>query len=393
MPRKWALLICFVFVVISIFWFVNDKYIVKRERKSDTIEKLKDSARTTFGNKLVDSGLLDFSSNQLGELPDNILAQLLGSVVNSSTHMYGAKDNHGTSLDCLRIISTTVTGVVRYLGVYHHMRKDIKKYQIHLAQSFDLMQWEFLRVLVTNADMPSFGVDVRTGWILLVYEDFISGSGLVPCSIGIRLYKGVHKLIAGDSAVKYVAPNTFSKIEGTPNVYSYDSLRGYASIGFHFFNETLKRDEVAWANLTNFPEVATWNTVLDDAHNLALTRIGATGNIGARSVLSTQENGQVVICEGNIQGPPLHKTKWDQWRVWLLRRNSSKVFSVTKINLKTHLGSQGVGNPFVAIVPNPDKTESGIQRVLFVSYFLFGEGAKKGESGQLIFTKKLKTHS
>eukprot|EP00039_Didymoeca_costata_P003365 m.67171 g.67171 ORF g.67171 m.67171 type:complete len:240 (-) comp11867_c0_seq5:624-1343(-) len=190
MPRKWALLICFVFVVISIFWFVNDKYIVKRERKSDTIEKLKDSARTTFGNKLVDSGLLDFSSNQLGELPDNILAQLLGSVVNSSTHMYGAKDNHGTSLDCLRIISTTVTGVVRYLGVYHHMRKDIKKYQIHLAQSFDLMQWEFLRVLVTNADMPSFGVDVRTGWILLVYEDFISGSGLVPCSIGIRLYKG-----------------------------------------------------------------------------------------------------------------------------------------------------------------------------------------------------------
>eukprot|EP00039_Didymoeca_costata_P003366 m.67173 g.67173 ORF g.67173 m.67173 type:complete len:77 (-) comp11867_c0_seq5:532-762(-) len=56
--------------------------------------------------------------------------------------------------------------------------------------------------------------------------------------------KGVHKLIAGDSAVKYVAPNTFSKIEGTPNVYSYDSLRGYASIGFHFFNETLKRDEV-----------------------------------------------------------------------------------------------------------------------------------------------------
>lgn len=91
MPRKWALLICFVFVVISIFWFVNDKYIVKRERKSDTIEKLKDSARTTFGNKLVDSGLLDFSSNQLGELPENVLAQLLGSVVNSSTHMYGAK--------------------------------------------------------------------------------------------------------------------------------------------------------------------------------------------------------------------------------------------------------------------------------------------------------------
>ena len=77
-----------------------------------------------------------------------------------------------------QIIYAPVYGVTRYLAVYHQRDPTLKLFSVHLAQSFDLLRWEFLRRLVTNADMPVLAVDKGTGQVLLAYEKFHSTARL-----------------------------------------------------------------------------------------------------------------------------------------------------------------------------------------------------------------------
>ena len=62
----------------------------------------------------------------------------------------------------------------RYLAVYHHRDPVLKTFNVLLAQSFDLVSWEFLRRLITNADMPTLARDNASSGVLLSYEKFHS---------------------------------------------------------------------------------------------------------------------------------------------------------------------------------------------------------------------------
>ena len=226
-------------------------------------------------------------------------------------------------MDCLRIMYAPINNTTRrYLGVYHHRRADLKSFEIHLAQSFDLLHWETLRRLVANADMPVVSMDARSGKVVLVYENYLSPRSNWPSAIGFRLYDSVQQLLLGKAAKMFTAPNTVSRLEGTPNVYSFDAARGTVEVGFHYQNETLLRDEVGRATLTQFPEAPVWEAAPDRHYTGTMTRAGSSGNVGGRDVVEFG-GARHVVCEGNTQPPPFHPTRFADWRVWLWDGNAT----------------------------------------------------------------------
>jgi hypothetical protein len=246
--------------------------------------------------------------------------------------------------------------------------------QVFIAQSFDLLNWERLRRLVSNADMPAIGIDIATGRVLLAYEHFLSSKAKWPCAIGVRVYKSIDTLISGRPVGTFTAPNTISRIEGTPNIYRFDPLAGVVELGFHYQNETLLRDQVARATLLHFPGKASWEAAPDAKYNAMMTRAGVTGNIGGREQVRFGHQ-TFVVCEGNIQHLPAHPTNWSTWRVWLWQNDSLAMLPV-----HTHKGSVSIANPSAIVVPSPASNK----KALLISYFIFGEGAAKGEGGSFL---------
>jgi len=56
------------------------------------------------------------------------------------------------------------------------------------------------------------------------------------------------------------------------------------------------------------------------------------------------------------------------------------------LNIKTHKGSTSFGNPTFTFLKSPNEKDC-----IVVTYFLFSEGAKSGEAGELIFYKEFET--
>ena len=88
---------------------------------------------------------------------------------------------------------------------------------------------------------------------------------------------------------------------------------------------------------------------------------------------------EYVVCEGNVQPPPYHPTNFADWRIWLWDSRE-----VRKLNVRTHHGSRAVANPSAVVVPAPGAADTA-GLVLVVTYFVFSEGAAKGEQGPLVF--------
>jgi hypothetical protein len=131
---------------------------------------------------------------------------------------------------------------VRYLGVYHTYDEASRTFNVHLAQSFDLLAWECLRTLVTNADMPDLMIDPATGMVsflsllrslqvLLAHEQWMSPQSTSPCRVAFALFPSVAALLVGASVATFIAPASLSDLEGTPSIYTWDPSTGSAQVG------------------------------------------------------------------------------------------------------------------------------------------------------------------
>lgn len=341
-------------------------------------------------------------------LEDIDVASLLGDVTESVDYRYGLTDSSGLQMDCVhvdQILSEEGRSVVEgdsYYGVYHAMVGT--EYQVRLATSTDLMNWKFRKVLISNADMPyvkRVEESNPSSWIMLAHEQWMSPDSTVPSQLGFKLYSNESTLLApgGDFLNSFIAPFTVGErsIEGTPSIYSANVVDGFveADIGFHF-NDENGIDRVAHGQLANFgltTRSPTMTGEVSEEYNLKFEAQGGIGNIGQRAPGWIPIDGShLVIQEANIGSMP--PTIWEDWRVWLyyygedegdvpLGREDS---SIMMLDLKTHGGSTAVGNPSFSIVSCPDDKSS---MCLFVSYFLFGEGAAEGEAGVVAFFKRL----
>ena len=94
----------------------------------------------------------------------------------------------------------------------------------------------------------------------------------------------------------------------------------------------------------------------------------------------------MVVQEANVGHMP--PTIWQDWRVWLYLPASGSLpptgnpGSVVMLRPHTEKGSTAFGNPSFSKVPCPG---APTKRCMFVSYFLFSEGAKPGEAGVVAF--------
>lgn len=336
---------------------------------------------------------------------------------------FDAKDDALNQLQCLHVLALE-NQATQYAGVYHvpsPAGDDKFRYAVHLATSDDLKTWKHRRQLpfLDNADMPYVyrarpaGQPLsESSWILIAHEQWM-GPGLPstgPCQLGLQLYYTDADLLNGTPFYRWTIPIGLSKtrkLEGTPNVYwaalnkrnelwSLDAV-----IGFHF-NDENGRDVVAQGYLTQLGDPSRtspdWQPATASAYVDSITDQGAKGNIGQRDSSVGQPNaglflsGRYSVQEGNIQGiPPGESTLWQAWRLWLYEwSQDDPVYwpagrgNFYPLQPRTPNGSFAFGNPSFQILPGGPSASDGR---LFVSYFLFTQGAAPGDApGALIFS-------
>lgn len=68
------------------------------------------------------------------------VANVLENVMASTRHVYGLRDSRGVGMDCARVMYAPWAGVSRYIAVYHARSRVTKQFEVHVAQSFDLIR-------------------------------------------------------------------------------------------------------------------------------------------------------------------------------------------------------------------------------------------------------------
>jgi hypothetical protein len=352
------------------------------------------------------------------------IAALFSNVTAADVHAYDLKDDRGLQMSCVHVREagdSTLWGGHAFLGFYHSRVNG--EFEVRVASSDNLMTWTFRRTLLANADMPFVtqlpaldeGGSEGPPAFLLAHEQWMRPGSQAPSQLGFKLYADEAALSAGRASASFTAPIGLaerSKLEGTPSLYQASWALGHADsdepptvtadVGFHF-NDDQGKDQVARARLSGLGLGAGGNATAvlkeyrADAYNNLFIRAGAVGNIGQR------EGGSLfgvdfVAQEANVGPQP--PTQWDDWRVWLYffgpgergpvprPRPGSRV---VRLAVQTHKGSTGVGNPSWRLLSCPPSLgpRPG-ERCLFVSYFIFGEGAKPGEAGVAAFVRRVR---
>jgi len=136
------------------------------------------------------------------------LAEFLSNVPAAAAHRYGARDDKGRSLDCLKVFQV---GKAAYMAVYHCYEK--KRFGLHLARSRDLLRWEHVTTLDAHASQGTVQ-RTRDGAFLLAYEKDAPNS----CWIRLRLFENLARLAKGQFRREFDVPRSLAPTaEGTPS--------------------------------------------------------------------------------------------------------------------------------------------------------------------------------
>lgn len=342
------------------------------------------------------------------------VSEIFSDVRSAADFRYDLKDDTGTQMDCLHVDAIlgdkSIWGGHGYLGLYHANANG--QYSVRLASSPDMMSWTYRRTVVSNADMPFLKrVDKgQDGWLLLAHEQWMNPGSRLPSRLGFKLFYNESQLLHGDHFNSYIAPLSVgqqSQLEGTPSIYTAtrSTVKGLvvvsADIGFHFNNDE-GIDTVASSTLESFGPtvlVPRWNNPHEETrYNRMFIDKGAIGNIGQRAP-GTISSMHISLQEANIGKMP--PTIWADWRTWIYHfapgegavPSGASGSSASMLNITTHRGSTAIGNPSWHAVPCPSAAwipgRNADLDCVFVSYFVFSEGAAPGEAGVLAFVKPL----
>jgi hypothetical protein len=114
----------------------------------------------------------------------------LEQVTRADGYRYTVRDDHGRSMDTLKILRR---GDKEYLGVYHTLAGG--RFEVHVATSRDLVKWRHRARLSVNASQPT--VARRPGGRYLVAYEKDSGCRSGNNCLGFRRYDTDRKLLNG----------------------------------------------------------------------------------------------------------------------------------------------------------------------------------------------------
>lgn len=290
------------------------------------------------------------------------LIALLTNVPNATAYRYRATDDHGRSLDCLKIIEL-VPG--DYLGVYHTLRD--REFQLHLGRSTNLLHWSHRTVLDQRASQGAIWHGPR-GDFLLAYEVN------VPKAVIIRLrhYANLDALLNARLDREIDLPRTLAPTaEGTPSFervqLNGDLTTSRIDLRIHYYRD-MKVDRAARGTLLGFTN---WTARPEPEIDEALHGYGVQGNIGDRDEFVFAGR-KFLIQEGQIK-----PNDWISWRVYLIDDSGRGALGMP---VQTHGGSRSFANPAATRLRDP----AG-KWCLAVTLFLPSQGNARGEAGTLIY--------
>ena len=290
------------------------------------------------------------------------LISLLANVTNAPAHRYRATDDHGRTLDCLKIIELTPGD---YLGVYHTLRE--REFQLHLGRSTNLLHWNHRAVLDQRSSQGALWQGPR-GDFLLAYEVN------VPKAVIIRLrhYANLDALLHARFDREIDLPRTLAPTaEGTPSFerveLNDDLATSRIDLRIHYYRE-MTVDRAARGTLLGFTN---WTARIEPSIDRALEVHGVRGNIGDRD--HVEFSGRKYL----VQEGQLTPHDWTSWRVFLLDYAGTQAWPIP---VQTHAGSRSFANP--AVTRLRDATGKWCYAV---TLFLPSQGNVRSEVGTLIY--------
>jgi hypothetical protein len=159
------------------------------------------------------------------------LRATIEAVPDATAYRYATQDDHRRSMDALKIISTPDGG---YLGVYHNGAHGV--FQVHVAESRDLLHWTSRAVLDNDASQPAIAALSDSGYLLADEAHIIRGVKLRI--LRFRHYASLAALVSGRADCTYEAPDSrpVALNRGTPNIFSATSrLTSHYVSGWAFY--------------------------------------------------------------------------------------------------------------------------------------------------------------
>jgi hypothetical protein len=332
------------------------------------------------------------------------LANIIERVDRTTAHRYGAKDDRGAPLEGLKVVQ--VNG--RNIGIYHAPGRG--RFNIHVATSHDLISWKRRETIDEDASQPTIAV-LPGGSLLVAYEK-TTLVDLLPrppatleqllhnplkilddpfnrIRLRFRYYRSANDLLDGRVAREFTAARVLSPTaEGTPSITNATLRGGLISrsrieVGLHYFANAAGQpqlDRRATGVLTNFRSWEERARPDLDAEFLGVKArhdgfsMSPAGSIGDRDQIIF---GGVRLELQEVQYLP---NNFGSWRTFLVDARGP---APTPLHIVTNGGSRSFGNPSVTELTAP----SG-RRALFMSVYVFSEGAAKGEAGPLIYYRE-----
>jgi hypothetical protein len=294
-----------------------------------------------------------------------VLRAAVEAVPDATAYRYATQDDHGRSMDALKIISQPDGG---YLGVYHSGPHRV--FQVYVAESRDLLHWTSKALLDNDASQPAIAALSDSGYLLA--DEAHVNQGVKLRILRFRHYASLAALLSGRADRMYEAPLTLAsdsaKAEGTPNVFSAtlspDLSHSRIVVGFHY-RRPHGLDRPGIGVLTNF---SSWSARPDTALEAALRADGVSGAIGDRDAVS-------------FLGAPLELVEAQAgtgsgWHVYLY---DQRTYVATALHIRTSQGSRSFGNPTVTSLRGP----SGATVLAFTLFLPIP--APNGEAGELVY--------
>lgn len=291
------------------------------------------------------------------------LIERLGDVTNATAFRYGARDDRGAPLDCLKILEL---GPGDYLGVYHALRE--KVFHLHVARSTNLFDWRRVATLDEHASQGTLWRG-SNGVFLVAYERDTPRAA----NVRLRYYENLAALLAGNFSHEFDVPRTLApSAEGTPSIervaWGGAPERSRIELRLHFYRDK-KVDRAATGTLVGFTN---WVAAPDPAINAPLEARGVAGNIGDRDRF--EWGGRDYL----LQEAQMRPRNWTSWRLFLF---DAQTMDLWPVEVRTQRGSRSFANPTVTPLRNRQGAE-----VLAVTLFLPAQGSSPGEAGTLIYT-------
>jgi hypothetical protein len=305
--------------------------------------------------------------------PAAALGAAIQAVPDAPARRYGTRDDHGRSMDTLKIISKPGGG---YLGVYHNGPKGV--FQVYVAESRDLLHWTAEARLDSDASQPTIAALPHSGY-LVADEVSANRAAKTRPHLRFRYYAGLADLLSAHADRTFEAPHTLTPgnagDEGTPNIFSAvlspDLAHSRITVGFHYSNPH-RLDRPGIGILTNF---SSWSAHPDAALEAALHAAGVTGRIGDRDAV-TFLGAPLELVEAQPNGGPA-------WQIYLYNQRTHRA---SAMHIRTDQHSHSFGNPTVTDLRGP----SGAPALVF-TLFLPSSPAHGGEAGELVYFRTYRT--